>query len=132
MVRQVNIAEAKAKLSELVEAASRGEEIVLARHGKPMARLSPVNRESKPGRRHFGQYEHLAKDIDWDQWWRDWKAMDAEIEADFEASELFPPGADPTGPSRPPSKERPSKRPGKSTRASGSTIVETPKKSGDR
>lgn len=42
MSRQVNIAEAKAKLSELVEAASRGEEIVLARHGRPVARISGI------------------------------------------------------------------------------------------
>lgn len=42
MSRQVNIAEAKAKLSELVEAANRGEEIVLARHGRPVARLSAI------------------------------------------------------------------------------------------
>ncbi len=40
MSRQVNIAEAKAKFSELVEAANRGEEIVLARHGRPVARIS--------------------------------------------------------------------------------------------
>ena len=49
MVRQVNIAEAKAKLSELAEAASRGEEIVLARHGRPLARL--VGTEPAPGSR---------------------------------------------------------------------------------
>lgn len=42
MSRQVNIAEAKARLSELVEAASRGEEIVLARHGRPVARISGI------------------------------------------------------------------------------------------
>lgn len=42
MSRQINIAEAKAKLSELVEAASRGEEIVLARHGRPVARISGI------------------------------------------------------------------------------------------
>jgi prevent-host-death family protein len=44
MTRTFNIAEAKAKLSELVEAASRGEEIVLARHGRPMARIAPYKR----------------------------------------------------------------------------------------
>jgi prevent-host-death family protein len=38
----VNIAEAKAQLSELVARASRGEEIVLARHGRPVARLMPL------------------------------------------------------------------------------------------
>ena len=39
----MNIAEAKAKLSSLVEAALRGEEVILARGGKPVARISPVD-----------------------------------------------------------------------------------------
>lgn len=36
---QMNIAEAKAKLSELVAAAERGEEVVLARGGHPVVRI---------------------------------------------------------------------------------------------
>jgi prevent-host-death family protein len=39
----VNIAVAKAKLPELVERAARGETIVLARHGRPRARLVPLD-----------------------------------------------------------------------------------------
>ncbi|WP_370163084.1 type II toxin-antitoxin system Phd/YefM family antitoxin [Limimaricola soesokkakensis] len=39
---QVNIAEAKAKLSELVDAAERGEEVILARRGRPVARIVPT------------------------------------------------------------------------------------------
>jgi prevent-host-death family protein len=35
----VNVAEAKARLPELIERAAKGEEIVLARNGKPQARL---------------------------------------------------------------------------------------------
>jgi len=42
MTCQINIAEAKAKLSELVGRALAGEEIVIARAGKPLARLIPV------------------------------------------------------------------------------------------
>jgi prevent-host-death family protein len=38
----MNIAEAKAKLSELLDRALAGEEIVIARAGKPLARLVPV------------------------------------------------------------------------------------------
>ena len=34
--------EAKTKLSQLVERAEAGEEIVIARHGTPVARLVPV------------------------------------------------------------------------------------------
>lgn len=36
---QMNIAEAKAKLSELIAAAERGEDAVIARGGKPVVRL---------------------------------------------------------------------------------------------
>jgi prevent-host-death family protein len=35
----VNIADAKARLPELVERAARGEEVVIARNGQPRARL---------------------------------------------------------------------------------------------
>lgn len=34
--------EAKTKLSQLVERAAAGEDIVIARNGKPVARLTPV------------------------------------------------------------------------------------------
>jgi prevent-host-death family protein len=37
--KPVNIAEAKARLPELVQRAARGEEIVIARNGEPQARL---------------------------------------------------------------------------------------------
>ena len=38
----VNIHEAKARLSELLDRALAGEEVVIARAGKPLARLVPV------------------------------------------------------------------------------------------
>lgn len=50
---KVNLHEAKTHLSRLVEAAARGEEIIIAKAGKPMARLVPLRpsarRERKPG-----------------------------------------------------------------------------------
>jgi prevent-host-death family protein len=51
MPAQFNIAEAKAKLSELLDRALGGEEIVIARAGEPLARLTPVARKPrrKPG-----------------------------------------------------------------------------------
>jgi prevent-host-death family protein len=42
MTTHVNIAEAKAKLSSLVKASLRGEEVVIDRDGKPQVRLTPV------------------------------------------------------------------------------------------
>ena len=40
---QVNIYEAKAKLSALLDRAVSGEEVVIARAGKPVARLMPLS-----------------------------------------------------------------------------------------
>jgi prevent-host-death family protein len=41
---QVGMHEAKTKLSQLVERAEAGEDIVIARNGTPVARLVPVSR----------------------------------------------------------------------------------------
>lgn len=41
-MRTVNMHEAKTHLSRLVDEASAGEEIVLAKAGKPVARLGPL------------------------------------------------------------------------------------------
>lgn len=46
--RYVNIAEAKARLSELVDKAAQGEEILIARDHKPVARLVSVARAHGP------------------------------------------------------------------------------------
>ena len=43
MAAIVNIYDAKTQLSRLVERAAAGEEILIARAGKPMARLVPVD-----------------------------------------------------------------------------------------
>lgn len=48
----VNIHEAKTHLSRLLERAAKGESIVIAKAGKPMARLMPLEAgEPKPKRR---------------------------------------------------------------------------------
>jgi len=47
---QVNMHEAKTRLSELVAAAERGEEVILARGGNPAVRLVPVRVEHPPVR----------------------------------------------------------------------------------
>jgi prevent-host-death family protein len=50
-MRSVNLHEAKTHLSELVGAAAAGEEIVIARAGKPLARLVPLEKAEprRPG-----------------------------------------------------------------------------------
>lgn len=45
---QVNIHEAKTNLSRLVEQAANGTEIVIAKAGKPMARLVPIQSPASP------------------------------------------------------------------------------------
>lgn len=53
MSETINIHEAKTHLSRLVERAHGGEEIILAKAGKPYAKLvpiKPVSRSRQPGR----------------------------------------------------------------------------------
>ena len=51
MTHLVNLAEAKAKLSALVDRAAAGEEIILSRAGRPVARLMPLAEQTprQPG-----------------------------------------------------------------------------------
>ncbi len=51
-MKTVNVHEAKTHLSRLLERVSAGEEIVIARSGKPVARLVPEKRST--GRREPG------------------------------------------------------------------------------
>ena len=52
MDRTVNIHEAKTHLSRLVEQAAAGEEIIIAKAGKPVARLVPL--EARPQHKRLG------------------------------------------------------------------------------
>jgi prevent-host-death family protein len=49
MSETVNIYEAKTNLSRLVERAAQGEEIVIAKAGKPKAKLVPYRSQKKRG-----------------------------------------------------------------------------------
>jgi prevent-host-death family protein len=52
-MKTVNIHAAKTQLSALVEEAASGKEIIIAKAGKPVARLAPLERrkfDRKPGR----------------------------------------------------------------------------------
>lgn len=48
MTRSVNIHEAKTHLSRLVDEVAEGGEVIIARAGKPMARLVPLVPRSSP------------------------------------------------------------------------------------
>jgi prevent-host-death family protein len=58
-MRTVNIHAAKTQLSRLVEAAAAGEEIVIAKAGKPRARLVPLADQKK--RRELGRLRGKIK-----------------------------------------------------------------------
>ena len=73
---QVNMLEAKTHLSKLVEAALRGEEVVIANRGKPVVRLVRV--EEKPKRR-WGAWEGLVTEAQVDA------AFDPKFEAELAA-----------------------------------------------
>ena len=47
-MQTVNIYEAKTQLSKLVDLASSGTDVVIARAGKPVARLTSLKQEKRP------------------------------------------------------------------------------------
>lgn len=52
----VNIHAAKTHLSRLVDEAARGQEIIIARAGKPVAKLVPLNTPTGVTRRVLGRF----------------------------------------------------------------------------
>ena len=64
-MEQVNIHEAKTHLSRLLRKVAAGEEVVISRAGKPVARLVPVVEAQRP--RELGKYRDqiwIADDFD--------------------------------------------------------------------
>jgi prevent-host-death family protein len=74
-MKTVNIHEAKTHLSRLIEEAAAGEEVVIAKAGKPMVKLVPV--ASLAGPRTLGLLAGQVREAE-DCW-----ASDPEIEASF-------------------------------------------------
>ncbi len=65
----INLYEAKTQLSKLVDRAAAGEEIIIAKAGKPMARLVPVESRKRPPLaklmgRNLGGITYIAPDFD--------------------------------------------------------------------
>lgn len=48
MAKPINIHEAKTQLSKIVDQVASGREVVLAKAGKPVARLVPLAKPSRP------------------------------------------------------------------------------------
>jgi len=55
----LNVLEAKTRLSELLVRVQRGEDVVIAKSGSPVARLVPIG---EPAAREFGQMEFAVPD----------------------------------------------------------------------
>ena len=78
MAETFNIHEAKTHLSRLVERVEAGEEVVIARAGRPVARLVPIGRRTKP--RVLGALRgQIWMAPDWDS-----PEVNAEIARDFD------------------------------------------------
>jgi prevent-host-death family protein len=66
MTKVFNLYEAKNQLSSLVERAASGEEIIIAKHGRPMAKLVPVKVAKKALRKQLNLLglTYMADDFD--------------------------------------------------------------------
>ena len=87
MTIQMNIAEAKARLSELVARAEAGEEVIIARAGKPVVALTPSAAPAPTGPRRLGVWAEHGPLADPDLFLR----PDPEIEILADAP-IFPAG----------------------------------------
>ena len=74
---EIGAFEAKNKLSELLDRAERGEEVVITRRGKPVAKLVPIanSRDRAKAREAGRRIRELAKEMnlgpfDWEEWKR--------------------------------------------------------------
>ena len=73
----VNIGEAKARLSELVQAALRGEEVIVGKAGKPLIRLAPLAEASAEERARIAEKRRSAIGMFKSQW----EGVDLSLEA---------------------------------------------------
>ncbi len=80
---QVNVYDAKTHLSRLLERVEAGEEIVIARAGKPVARLVPAARPQRVPGMWEGRWKPAP---DWDS-----PEVNEQITDLFENSRVFPP-----------------------------------------
>jgi len=79
----VNIFEAKTQLSKLIQMAENGEDVVIARAGKPVVRLTKLKPEKKPII--FGLMKgkiHVADDFD--------APLPEDVLAEFEDGPILP------------------------------------------
>ena len=84
MNKRVNLYEAKTHLSRLVDEAAQGNEIVIAKNDKPVARLVALAKPKRLKKRKLGASNHRFIEV------APSAIADAEITKDFENSKLWP------------------------------------------
>jgi|SRR5271154_3028690 len=92
---EVNVHKAKTNLSKLIQQAENGEEVIIARNGKPAVKLVPVAAANAKPKRILGRLKgKLNLPENWEE---EWKLMDKEIEEEMCDAPLIaqpPPGMD--------------------------------------
>ena len=88
--KYTNIHEAKTHLSRLIQRVLDGEEVIIAKAGKPLVKIVAWEEPKLPPRK-FGQWEGKVWLAD------DFYDCDAEIEEMFYASRIFPEEAEENG-----------------------------------
>ncbi|HZZ36330.1 MAG TPA: type II toxin-antitoxin system prevent-host-death family antitoxin [Caulobacteraceae bacterium] len=77
-MKQVNLYEAKTRLSALVEEAAAGEEIIIAKNGKAKVKLVPLTASDQRRPPRFGRWDHYG-----------WKLPDNFDDPDPEIEAMF-------------------------------------------
>ena len=83
-MQQINIHQAKTQLSKLVEEAAQGEEIIIAKAGKPIARLVALDQPSSMPRKPGALKGKILISDNFDE------PMSQEELAEWQDSSLFP------------------------------------------
>lgn len=81
---QVNIHEAKTQLSKLIDQATAGQSVIIARHGKPVAVLTAYSPDHEMPKRVGGQWKGLVRIAE------DFDAPDLDLEDSFYNGPVFP------------------------------------------
>lgn len=64
-LNQINLYDAKTNLSNLVDRAASGEEVIIAKNGVPLALLGPIPKQSEPRTpAHALAISYIAEDFD--------------------------------------------------------------------
>jgi prevent-host-death family protein len=82
---QFNIHEAKTNLSQLLNMVQRGEEVVLSRHGKPIAKIVPIGRRGLVLGSAIDDPNINQAALERDDWWK--PMTEEETEAFIEGRE---------------------------------------------